>query len=141
MLQSQLSVMALTEPQKQPPPMARLSQQSLRATAEVMALLQSLVSESARVLERPVEVFQPEAHPPDPAMVSASEDSLESASVSLTATLTKEPQVLVPQAASVLALSAMEQPVLVLQGSRMALRLVLFPPVYRFAALQKACQD
>lgn len=91
--------------------------------------------------ERPVEVFQPEAHPPDPAMVSASEDSLESASVSLTATLTKEPQVLVPQAASVLALSAMEQPVLVLQGSRMALRLVLFPPVYRFAALQKACQD
>jgi len=76
-----------------------------------MALLQSLVSESVRVRERPVEVFQPEAHPPDPAMVSASEDSLESASVSLTATLTKEPQVLVPQPASVLALSAMEQPV------------------------------
>jgi hypothetical protein len=96
-----------------------------------------------------VEVFQPEAHPPDPAMVSASEDSLDSASVSLMATLAKEPQVLpalcqapevlVPQPAMVLALSAMVQTVLVLQGSRTAFRLVLFRlvlfrQVYRFGA-------
>ena len=143
LLQSQLSVMALTEPQKQPPPTARLSQQSLRATAEVMDLLQSLVSDWARLPERPLELFLPEAHPPDPAKESASEDSQELASVSLLAALSKAPQVLplrqapevlVQQPAMVLALSAMEQPVLMLQGSRTAFRLELFPQVYRFVA-------
>ena len=109
-----------------------------------MALLQSLVSGWARVPERPLELFLPEAHPPDPAKESASEDSQELASVSLLAALSKElqvlpalrqaPEVLVQQPAIVLALSAMEQSVLVLQGSRTALRLVLFPQVYRFVA-------
>ena len=144
LLQSQLSVMALTELQKQLPPMARLSLQSPRATAEVMDLLQSLVSDWARLPERPLELFLPEAHPPDPAKESASEDSQELASVSLLAALSKEPQVLpalrqapevlVQQPAMVLALSAMEQPVLMLQGSRTAFRLELFPQVYRFVA-------
>jgi hypothetical protein len=64
------------------------------------------------VPERPLEEFLPEAHPPDLAMESASEDSQGSASVSLLAALTKELQVLTAL-------------VLVLPGSRTAFRLVL----------------
>ena len=78
--------------------------------------------------ERPLEEFLPEAHPPDPAMESASKDSQASASVSLLVALPKEPQVLT---------ALVQAPDLLVPEP--ALVLALSPS--RFAALQKAYLD